>query len=114
MTTYRGYLKEQVDNEQLSNNLQAYEQLVYALNRAKLMDGTPLSGDANDTRGLCANGTLVEFEVRQGSNSIQKLWTTSCTGSKGSLKANLTQVSRLFQQQIPDFSKLLSKISLSS
>jgi hypothetical protein len=114
MTTYMGYLGAQVDNNQMTNNTQAYEQLVYALDRAKLMDGTPLKDGANDERGICATGTVYEFEVLQGSNSIQKLWTSTCKGSLGSLKANLTQVTRLFDLQIPDFSKLLQKINLSA
>jgi hypothetical protein len=112
MTTYKGYLSEEVDSDKLDNNVQAYTQFVYALSRANLMEGTPLSGDANDTRGVCANGTVYEFEVLQGDKSVQKLWTSTCKGSQGSLKANLAQVSRLFRLQIPDFSKLAEKINL--
>lgn len=113
LTTYKGYLGDEVDNDQLENDTQAYTQFVYALSRARLMEGTPLKGDANDTRGICATGYLYEFEVRQGDNAIQKLWTTSCNGSPGSLKANLNQVLSLFRLQIPDYSKLLSKINFS-
>jgi hypothetical protein len=114
MTTYVGYLGQQIDNEKLENNIQAYTQLVYALDRANLMEGKPLDDGANDTRGICATGTLYEFEVIQGTKSIQKLWTTTCKGAKGSLKANQSQVSKLFQQQIPDFSKLVSKMNTTS
>lgn len=112
MKTYTGYLSNEVDNEQLDNNVQAYTQFVYALSRAKLMDGTPLSGDANDTRGICATGTVYEFEVLQGGKSVQKLWTSTCKGSQGSLNASLAQVGRLFRLQIPDFSKLAQKVNL--
>jgi len=113
MTTLKGYDSQQIDNKQMTNTLQAYEQFVYALDRAKLMDGTPLTGDANDMRGICASGTIYEFDVLQGSNVIQGLWTSTCTGSKGSLKASLSQITSLFRAQIPDFSQLVSKISLS-
>lgn len=112
MTTTTGYDKKELDNEQLPNTSQAYGQLVYALGRAHLMDGTPLSGDANDTRGVCATGMLYEFEVLQGNNTVQKLWTSTCAGSKGSLKASLSQVTKLFQLQIPDFSILAGKVKL--
>ena len=113
MTTYVGYIGQQVETKQLSNDIQAYEQFVYALDRLKLMDGAPLTGDANDTRGICATGIVYEFEVLQDSNSLQKLWTTSCRSAVGSLKANRAQVTNLFHAQIPDYSKLLSKINLS-
>jgi len=113
MAVYKGYGQQQVDDDKLENNTQAYTQFVYALDRANLMKGTPLKDDANDTRGICATGYLYEFEVLQGDNTIQDLWTTTCTGSPGSLKANLDQVTSLFRLQIPDYSKLLSKIHLS-
>ncbi|MFZ2545358.1 MAG: hypothetical protein WAW80_05255 [Candidatus Saccharimonadales bacterium] len=114
MTTYRGYMGEQIDSEQLTNNLQAYEQFVYALDHANLMEGTPLTGDANDVRGLCASGNIYEFEVLQGVNSIQKLWTSTCSGSVGSLKASLSQVTSLFRAQIPEYTTLASKIDISN
>lgn len=113
MTTYTGYIGEQVDSAQMTNNLQAYEQFVYALDKADLMEGTPLSGGANDTRGICASGNIYEFEVLQAGNSVRKLWTSTCRGSVGSLKASLTQVTSLFRAQIPDFSKLAGKINIS-
>ena len=112
MTTYTGYLGQQVNTSQLDNNVQAYTQLVTALSRANLMAGTPLSGDADNTDGICATGYLYEFEVLQSTNTVQKLWTTTCKGSPGSLKANLNQVVNLFRAQIPNFVKLTTEIKL--
>lgn len=113
MTTYEGYLGEQIDTSQLDNNVQAYEQFVNALDRANMMEGTPLTGDANDTAGVCATGNLYMFEVLQATNVVRSLWTTTCKGSAGSLKANRQQLQNLFKAQIPDFTKLASKIRLS-
>lgn len=112
LTTYQGYSGQAIDTSQLANTPVSYEQFVHALDRARLMDGTPLTGDANDTRGICATGMLYQFEVLQGSNVVQSLWTSTCAGSPGSLKANLPQVQRLFTAQIPDAVKLTSKINL--
>lgn len=114
MTTYRGYVGDQIDSEDLDNNVQAYTQFVNALSQAGLMDGTPLSGAENNTNGVCASGYLYEFEVRQGSKVIEKLWTSSCKASPGSLDASVSQVNRLFQLQIPNFSKLQSKANNTS
>lgn len=112
MTTYVGYLGTQVNTEQLDNNAQAYTQFVNALARANLMEGLPLTGDANNTDGICATGMLYEFEVMQASNSIQRLWTTTCKGSPGSLQANLAQVTGLFRVQMPSYVKLTTEIKL--
>lgn len=114
MTTYRGYLDQKVDGVQLSNNIEAYTQFVYALNREKLMNAKPLEGEANDTRGICPLGVLYEFSVLEGKDTVRKLWTSSCSNAKGSLKvSSLKKVTRLFKKQIPEFEKLSSKVKLS-
>lgn len=114
MTTYRGYLDQTVDSVQLTNNTEAYTQFVYALNREKLMNAKPLEGEANDTRGVCPLGVLYEFSVLEGKDTVRKLWTSSCSNAKGSLKvSSLKKVNRLFKKQIPEFEKLSSKVKLS-
>lgn len=110
MTTYSGYVGKELTTEKLPNNQEAYTQFVYALDRAKLMDGEKLAGADNDLRGICANGNVFQFATLQRSNIVQKYWTTTCKGSRGSLTANVTQVSQLFQRQIPTFTKLYQKM----
>ena len=110
MTTYTGYMGRVLATEKLSNNQEAYTQFVYALDRVKLMDGQKLTGADNDLRGICANGNVYQFATLQRSNVVQKYWTTTCKGPQGSLTANVTQVSRLFQRQIPTFTKLNQKM----
>lgn len=110
MTTYVGYLDRQVETKQLLNNIPAYEEFVYALDRALMMEGNELTGEANDLRGICATGRVYQFETLRNGNVIKSLWTSSCKGSKGSLKASQAQLQSLFQTQIPDFQKMLSKI----
>lgn len=112
ITTYVGYLDSQVETKDFANNTQAYEQLVFALDRADLMEGNALEGEANDTRGVCATGRVFEYEVMQASNVIKKLWTSTCKNARGSLKATNQQVLRLFQTQIPDYTNYTRKINL--
>lgn len=112
LTTYSGYLDQTIDSVQLSNNTRAYEEFVYALSRANLMRGTELDDEKNDMRGICATGRVYEFEVLQGASVIKRLWTSTCKGSAGSLKAEVKQVNQLFHDQIPDSKATLSKIDL--
>lgn len=112
MTTYVGYLDRQVETKQLLNNIPSYEEFVYALDRALMMEGNELTGDANDLRGICATGRVYQFETLRNGNVIKSLWTSTCKGSKGSLKASQSQLQSLFQAQIPDFEKMLSKIKV--
>lgn len=111
MTTYAGYLDQQIDTVQLDNNTRAYEEFVFALNRAGMMEGTQLEGDANDRRGLCPTGKILEFETLQNSQTVKMLWTSTCGGIKGSFKANSAQISDMFLGQIPQGPDLLKKIN---
>jgi hypothetical protein len=112
LVTYSGYLDQLIDSKQLSNNTEAYTQLVYALNRANMVDGAALTGTQDDMRGVCATGNVYMFETLDSGNSVKDLWTSTCSGSKGSFKANVPQVQNLFLQQIPDSSDLLNVIGL--
>jgi hypothetical protein len=112
LTTYQGYLEQSIGSKSYGNNLKAYEQFVYALDKANIMVGDELTGDKNDTRGICATGLVYEFEVINADSTVKRLWTSTCKGSPGSLKASVTQVKNLFLAQIPDNDQLLRKLDL--
>jgi hypothetical protein len=112
MTTYAGYLEQPINNKSLDNNAQAYEQFVYALDKANMINGEAFTGEKDDTRGICATGRVYEFEVLQNGESIKRLWTSTCKGSPGSFRASVSQVSDLFLDQIPDNKDLLKEIDL--
>jgi len=101
LTTYKGYLNQPIDNITLGNNTPAYEQFVYALNRAKWMDSNELTGDSNDKRGICPTGYLYEFQILKGDKSIRKLWASSCSGQRGSFGLRVDSFVELFTKQIP-------------
>jgi hypothetical protein len=112
LATYIGYLDTTVDNVNLGNNIPAYEQFVYSLDRANLAKGTELTGDKNDTRGICATGRVFEFAILKADKSVKTLWTSTCAGSKGSLDASVDQLTQLFVSQIPNAPQLINKIGL--
>lgn len=112
ISTYRGYLDNVVDRKVLSNSVAAYEEFVYALDKANLAKGTELEGDKNDVRGVCATGKVYEFAILNDNESFKKLWTSTCKGSLGSLKANVNQLTDLFRDQIPDSVKMINHVEL--
>ncbi|MFZ1361275.1 MAG: hypothetical protein WAS27_04610 [Candidatus Saccharimonadales bacterium] len=112
LTTYQGYLRTQLETTDLANNSKGYEQFVYALDRANMMAGDELEGEADDTRGICAQGIMYQYQVLQGTNVIKTLWTTSCSKSRGSLRAVNQTLLRLFRAQTPDTAKMTRKINL--
>jgi hypothetical protein len=114
LTTYQGYLDKTVDNTVLGNNTAAYDEFVHALEKANLMKGAALVGDKDDTRGVCATGRVYEFQLFTGAQSGKRLWTSSCSGAKGSLNASLSQVTDLFLRQIPNSEQMVSQLNSQS
>lgn len=112
LVTYRGYLDRQVDATNLGNNVQAYEQFVHALDKANFAKGSPFDDERDDTRGICATGRVYEFEIINGDNTVERLWTSTCSGSPGSLDASVSQVSNLFVEQIPNAAQKIRNVNL--
>jgi hypothetical protein len=97
------------DGTRLDNTEQAYEQFVYALDKANMSKERTISNDdeGKDLRGICAGGYVFEFSIMSADNEVKKLWTSTCGGSKGTLNASKDQLSRLFLAQIPDGQKMI-------
>ncbi len=105
ITSYLGYLESRSGGTSLSNNTPAYEQFVYALDKANMMKGVePDSNEADDLRGICASGYVYEYAVLSSGNVVKSLWTSTCSGSKGTLDASKEQLTKLFLDQIPNSS----------
>ena len=109
MKVYKGYLEEETNGKTLSNNTQAYEEFVYALDKANMVKSRDVANDesATDLRGICARGYVYEYATVSGGNEVKKLWTSSCDGSKGTLNASKDQLSELFLAQIPGSKELI-------
>lgn len=112
MTTYEGYLDKEINQKKLDNNVKAYTELVYALDKRKMMNGTQLTEQQNDLRGICASGKVYKFETLKDNSVVKSLWTSDCSGSKGSAQANVNEILDMFLKQIPDGKKMAAGIGL--
>lgn len=109
--TYTGYLDTVLQEQTLGNNTPAYAEFVNALDRAKMADGSEVPG-GQDVLGICATGRLYQFAILKDGESVETLWTSTCSGSKGTLDANAQQLSQLFIAQIPDANSMIRSLSL--
>ena len=114
LVLYEGYLGAVVDTLELGNNVNAYTQFVYALDKAGLANGEPLNEDDGHRMGVCATGEFYQFDLLKNYNKdlIARFWTSTCSGSKGTLDANPRQVIDLFVQQIPGARSILRNINV--
>lgn len=109
---FKGYLDTVTNDQTLANNTAAYAQFVHALDKANMVAGKPFEGDKNDVRGICATGKVYEFSTLSSGTANETLWTSTCSGSPGSLKASTVQLSQLFLNQIPDGSNITASLKL--
>ena len=112
ITTYEGYLGNVLETKKFDNNTRAYEELVFALDKRRMMDGRPLTEEQNDLRGICASKQVYEFETLVNGEAVQSLWTSDFDGSKGSALANVSEVIDMFLNQIPDGRKIVGGVGL--
>jgi hypothetical protein len=110
LITNKGYQNQPTNNVSLINSVSSYEQFVYALDKADLIKGVELTGERNDTRGICATGFIYDFQVLSADKPVERLWTSSCSGSRGSLNANLDQLTNLFKAQIPGIQLIIGDL----
>lgn len=96
----KGYNDEIINTQTYSNNQAAYAEFLRALDLAGYTKGTP-NPKLKDDRGYCATGQRYTMSILDGSDTIQRLWSTSC--GAGNFKGSNTQVKSLFQKQIPDY-----------
>ena len=102
-TTYKGYRDSVKQRETFDNNTPAYEEFVYALDKAAFTKtGKFTEEEASDIRGICATGRVYEYEIFDGNSRLQRYWTSTCKGSPGTFGASVEQVTDLFSAQVPD------------
>ena len=77
-----------------------------------MMDSRKLTEEQNDLRGICATGRIFEFETLVNGETQNKLWTSDCSGSKGSAAGDVPGVISMFLNQIPDGRKMAQGVGL--
>lgn len=97
-----GYNGSVATTKTYSNSQVAYEQFVYALDKSNASTVNS-SGSSQDLRGACATGNTFRFEVLDGDKVDQTVWTSTCTGSRGTMTASPALMQRLFDAQVPNF-----------
>lgn len=110
ITAWQGYDKTNViATRSYDNNTSAYTQFVNALDYAGYAKTNATKN--NDTKGLCADGKVYNFQIGSGSNVTDDRWTTNC-GVKGSFGGNGPAIRELFLDQLPEASDITNQIDL--
>ncbi|MBI1857462.1 hypothetical protein HY003_04295 [Candidatus Saccharibacteria bacterium] len=104
-----GYEQVVEKAQNFSNNEDAYGVFLRALELHGFTKSrkTPTA----DERGTCPTGNRYVYEHKDGDDSLQRTWSTSCNTSQGSF-AGQQVVRQLFQAQITDYGKFTAGIPI--
>ena len=105
-----GYEESVERTQTFSNNTQAYETFIQALNNAGFARerDVPLK----DERGVCPLGNRFIYELRDDGDQKLRTWSASCNTAAGPFAGNALLTRQLFQRQIPDYNKQVRDVNL--
>jgi hypothetical protein len=107
----QGYEGKLIQSKTYPSNVQAYSTFLRALDLAGYTQANKTASD--DERGYCPTGQRYIYEIIDGGDTKQRLWSTSCSAKQGTFLGQTSTVRFLFQKQVPDYTNLTSKIRLS-
>lgn len=96
----QGYDGNVVASRTYYHSTQAFSEFLYALQG----QGYTLGDDSEelaDDKGFCPTGNRYIFSIQEGTDTVQRYWTTTCRGTK-TFKGDTSDVIDLFYDQIPD------------
>lgn len=106
----KGYNGEVVRTQNLSNDQAAFTRFLIALNTyGYTRENTQAS---KDERGVCPLGLRYIYEASYTSGPSLRSWSSSCGGKNERFLGIVSSVQQLFRNQIPNYSKFVSGVSL--
>lgn len=106
-----GYDRVLVDSKSYASNQEAYGVFLRSLDRMGYTMGDD-DPDLRDERGFCPTGRRYIYEIVDGTDVIQKFWSTSCDRDEGTFQGSASLILDLFKEQIPDYRQLTRKVDL--
>ena len=107
---YEGYNGNILRAEDFINTQAAYSQFLAALENNGYTN-TRIAEPNIIAEGACSGDRRADFEITQGSETLQSLWTTSCSGVSGTFAGNSANIRRLFEAQLPDYNEFVNGVN---
>lgn len=104
-----GYGESVERSSTFANTHAGFEAFLVALDQAGFSNKRQTA--IADERGACPLGRRYIYELREYSQELLRLWNTSC-GKQGDFAGKGSTIRKLFEKQIPDYSKLVRGVDL--
>jgi hypothetical protein len=106
-----GYNGSVASSMTYTNSEASYDAFLHALEYAGFTEGTAGSSLSNDS-GYCPTGDRYIFELQQNGSTLERYWTTNCSGTLHTFEGDTGLISTLFQAQIPDYATMVQDLDL--
>lgn len=102
ITIYEGYQGAVLQQQTYLNDRDAYKSFLAALHN----EGYTKTREATrgiDPQGACPLGRRFRYDIVDGSDTKQSLWSTTCGSAKGTFAGRAVPIRQLFEDQIPNY-----------
>jgi hypothetical protein len=107
----QGYNGDVIRTQSYPNTEASYDVFLRALAYAGFTKGNSAS-DLSNEKGYCPTGDRYIFELSENGHTIERYWTTNCSGTPHSFDGDTSLVYQLFQQQIPDYQTTTENLNI--
>ncbi len=105
-----GYEETVESVQRFQNSPAAYEAFLRALDVAGFSKERKVAN--NDERGVCPQGNRYIYSLEDGSERVIRSWSTTCSAAQGPFAGSARSIKQLFQDQIPEYNKLVQGVRL--
>lgn len=103
------YSNNATRTETFPNTQEAYENFLAGLSGQGFLNYK--NTNVQDQRTVCPTGNRFNYDLSEGSETRSSLWAVSCNDT-GTFAGRGPTVRQLFQAQIPDYSQLVTGVTL--
>lgn len=110
----QGYNPQVISSKTFTNNQDAYTVFLKAINNSNFLAKQKKTKVSADERGQCPLGFRYILDLNQDGYDLSRSWASTCGTAVGNSAATVSTIRQLFQNQIPNYSTLVSTVNLSA
>lgn len=109
ITVFEGYQGKVLKSETYLNDSDAYRAFLAGLENSGYTKSRVATRNV-DPLAACPTGKRYRYDIINGSDVKQSLWSASCNGTRGTFNGNTSNVQNLFEAQVPDYDAFVDNI----
>lgn len=109
----QGYNPQVISSKSFINNQEAYNVFLKSIGFSGFLAKSNKKNIPASEIGQCPLGFRYILNLEQDGDDLSRLWASTCGKAVGNATGNILTIRSLFQNQIPDYTKLTNTVNLS-